>query len=161
VVDNTFDWSSLFEKKFFLVLYTKLKKKTERTFSYLVSDVCTYGCPCLGPGHCQIQTLGDKKTDYESYQWRMHGWRFLISWNKVRPLSVEFHCIKCADVAKRVCESFMRCGESFITTKLHWHSYLVFSCAHETCTESDLRIILIKWRASMQSWCYTCTHVTR
>jgi hypothetical protein len=38
-------------------------------------------------------------------------------------------------VAKRENVSFMGCEESFITMKLHWHSYLVFSlgsCAHET-----------------------------
>jgi hypothetical protein len=53
----------------------------------------------------------------------------------------EFHCIKYVDVVKRECESFMRCEESFITMKLYWHIYLVFSlgnCAHKTCTESDL-----------------------
>jgi hypothetical protein len=35
----------------------------------------------------------------------------------------------------------MGCEESFITMKLHWHSYLVFnlgSRAHETCTETGL-----------------------
>jgi hypothetical protein len=33
----------------------------------------------------------------------------------------EFHCIKYGDVTKRECESLMRCEESFITIKLHWH----------------------------------------
>jgi hypothetical protein len=36
---------------------------------------------------------------------------------------MEFHkgfdCIKFADVAKRECERFMRCEESFITMKLN------------------------------------------
>jgi hypothetical protein len=53
----------------------------------------------------------------------------------------EFHRIKYADVAKKECESFMGCEESFITMKLHRHSYLVFSlgnCAYETCTETSL-----------------------
>ena len=37
----------------------------------------------------------------------------------------------------------MGCEESFITMKLIWHSYLVFSlgnCAHKTPTETGLRI---------------------
>jgi hypothetical protein len=35
----------------------------------------------------------------------------------------------------------MRCEESFIIMKLHWHSYLLFNidnCAYETCTETGL-----------------------
>jgi hypothetical protein len=38
----------------------------------------------------------------------------------------KFHYIKYVDLAKRECESFMGCEESFII-KLLWHNYLVFS----------------------------------
>jgi hypothetical protein len=56
----------------------------------------------------------------------------------------EFHYIKYVDVANRECESLVESEESFITMKLHWHIYLVFSldsCAYETCTEAGLMIL--------------------
>jgi hypothetical protein len=63
----------------------------------------------------------------------------------LRPVLVEFHrefhCIKHTDVAKRECESSIRCEKSFIAMKLHLHSYIVFSLsnyAHETCTETGI-----------------------
>lgn len=39
--------------------------------------------------------------------------------------------------------SFMGCGESFITTKLHWHGYLVLNlgnCVYEIYIETDLSV---------------------
>ena len=60
----------------------------------------------------------------------------------------EFYDIKyhqfCWHGKKREEWSFMKCEESFITMKLIWHGYLVFSlgiCVHKTSTETGLMCV--------------------
>jgi len=93
---------------------------------------------------------------------RSNWWRLLFSLH-VKQLKIsgqsqwafhgELHDIKyhqfCWCGKEREVWSFMGCKKSFITIKLIWHGYLVFSlgiCVHETPTKTGLKWTLLKNR---------------